>query len=159
MVLNTMPDYKFALNFSCLDNWIVRFIRVTHQSTERWPKEHLSLPVEKTRRPQTRACRRKHIGRMQIAKSTEAKVMKTMEKTTMSMQELSSQMGISLPKTYELVKTPGFPSIRIGKKIIIPIDVFWEWLVSTSSKEEWAPQKYGRKEVTLETIWEFVDRI
>ena len=31
-----------------------------------------------------------------------------MEKTTMSVQELSAQMGISLPKAYELVKTPGF---------------------------------------------------
>ena len=29
-----------------------------------------------------------------------------MEKTTMSVQELSAQMGISLPKAYELVKTP-----------------------------------------------------
>ncbi len=32
----------------------------------------------------------------------------------MSVQELSAQMGISLPKVYELVKTPGFPTIRIG---------------------------------------------
>lgn len=29
-----------------------------------------------------------------------------MEKTTLSVQELSAQMGISLPKAYELVKTP-----------------------------------------------------
>ena len=28
-----------------------------------------------------------------------------MEKTTMSVQELSSQLGISLPKAYELVKS------------------------------------------------------
>lgn len=62
--------------------------------------------------------------------------MKTMEKTTMSVQELSSQMGISLPKAYELVKTPGFPSIRIGTRILIPIDAFREWLVITSNKEE-----------------------
>lgn len=59
-----------------------------------------------------------------------------MEKTTMSVQELSSQMGISLPKAYELVKTPGFPSIRIGTRILIPIDTFREWLVITSNKEE-----------------------
>ena len=51
-------------------------------------------------------------------------------------QELSSQMGISLPKAYELVKTPGFPSIRIGTRILIPIDAFREWLVITSNKEE-----------------------
>ena len=63
-------------------------------------------------------------------------VMKIMEKTTMSVQELSTQMGISLPKAYELVKTPGFPSIRIGTRILIPIDAFREWLVITSNKEE-----------------------
>lgn len=74
--------------------------------------------------------------RMPITKFTETEVMKTMEKTTMSVQELSTQMGISLPKAYELVKTPGFPSIRIGTRILIPIDAFREWLVITSNKEE-----------------------
>ena len=33
------------------------------------------------------------------------------EKSTMSVQELARQMGISLPKAYELVKEPGFPTI------------------------------------------------
>ena len=47
-----------------------------------------------------------------------------MEKTTISVQELSAQMGISLPKAYELVKTPGFPTIRIGTRILIPVDGF-----------------------------------
>lgn len=42
-----------------------------------------------------------------------------MEKTSMSVQELSSQMGISLPKAYELVETPGFPSIRIDTRMRI----------------------------------------
>ena len=55
-----------------------------------------------------------------------------MEKTTMSIQELSAQMGISLPKAYELVKTPGFSIIRIGARILIPIEVYKEWLVRTS---------------------------
>ena len=44
-----------------------------------------------------------------------------MEKATMSVQELSAQMGISLPKAYELVKQPGFPTIRIGS--LSPIEV------------------------------------
>lgn len=56
-----------------------------------------------------------------------------MEKTTMSVQELSAQMGISLPKAYELVKSEGFPSIRIGTRILIPVDAFREWLVITSN--------------------------
>ena len=36
-----------------------------------------------------------------------------MERTTMSVQELSAQMGISLPKAYELVKTPGFAGLPV----------------------------------------------
>lgn len=59
-----------------------------------------------------------------------------MEKTTMSVQELSAQMGISLPKAYELVRSPGFPSIRIGTRILIPIEAFREWLVITSNQQK-----------------------
>ena len=40
-----------------------------------------------------------------------------MEKTTMNVQELASQMGISLPKAYKLVKQPGFPVIHVGRSI------------------------------------------
>ena len=59
-----------------------------------------------------------------------------MEKTTMSVQDLATQLGVSLPKAYELVKQPGFPVIRVGTRILIPIDAFREWLVITSNKEE-----------------------
>ena len=59
-----------------------------------------------------------------------------MDKTTMSVRELAMQVGISLPKAYELVKTPGFPSIRIGTRILIPIDAFQEWMVITSNLED-----------------------
>lgn len=34
-----------------------------------------------------------------------------MDKETMSVQELSTRMGISLPKAYALVKEPDFPLI------------------------------------------------
>ena len=56
-----------------------------------------------------------------------------MERMTMSVQELSAQMGISLPKAYELVKTPGFPTLRIGTRILIPIDAYKEWLIKQST--------------------------
>jgi len=55
-----------------------------------------------------------------------------MERMTMSVQELSAQMGISLPKAYELVKTPGFPTLRIGTRILIPIDAYKEWLMKNA---------------------------
>lgn len=57
-----------------------------------------------------------------------------MNKPTMSVQELSSQMGISLPKAYELVKQPGFPTINIGTRILIPVDAFHKWLNDQAAK-------------------------
>ena len=56
-----------------------------------------------------------------------------MEKTTMSVQELSAQMGISLAKAYELVKTPGFPTLRIGVRILIPVDAYRNWLLQAAA--------------------------
>ena len=58
-----------------------------------------------------------------------------MEKTTMSVQELSTHMGISLPKAYELVKTPGFPTIRVGTRILIPVEAYREWLLKNAANE------------------------
>ncbi len=59
-----------------------------------------------------------------------------MEKTTMNVRDLSIQMGISLPKAYDLAKSPGFPSFRIGKRILIPVDAFREWLADASRKNK-----------------------
>lgn len=50
-----------------------------------------------------------------------------MEKTTMSVAELSMQMGISLPKAYELVKQPGFPTIRVGTREGDPDGIKSRW--------------------------------
>lgn len=47
-----------------------------------------------------------------------------MEKVTMSVQGLSAQMGISLPKAYEPVKTPGFPTIRVDTRILILVEAY-----------------------------------
>ena len=51
-----------------------------------------------------------------------------MEKSTISVQELARQMGISLPKAYELVKEPDFPTLRVGNRILIPVEGFHAWL-------------------------------
>jgi excisionase family DNA binding protein len=57
------------------------------------------------------------------------------EKSVLSVQELAQQMGISLPKAYELVKEPGFPTIRIGTRIMIPTEGFRDWLRQKSGSE------------------------
>lgn len=59
-----------------------------------------------------------------------------MEKITMSVQELSAQMGISLPKAYELVKMPGFPIIRVGTRILIPVEAYREWLFKNAVNDQ-----------------------
>lgn len=58
------------------------------------------------------------------------------EKSVMSVQELARQMGISLPKAYELVKEPGFPTIHIGTRILIPVASFQNWLRVKSGSGE-----------------------
>lgn len=58
-----------------------------------------------------------------------------MEKKTMSVAELAMQMGISQPKAYELAKAPGFPIIRVGSRILIPVDGFEKWLKKNSHAE------------------------
>ncbi len=58
-----------------------------------------------------------------------------MEKTTMNVRELAAQLGISLPMAYALVKTDGFPSIRIGTRILIPVEAFQEWLIHATNEQ------------------------
>lgn len=58
-----------------------------------------------------------------------------MNKETMSVHELADQLGISLPKAYALVKEKDFPVVRIGTRILIPVDAFKEWLVIHSQQE------------------------
>ena len=55
-----------------------------------------------------------------------------MEKMTMSVKELGQQMGISLPKAYELVESEGFPKIQVGRRKVIPIEGFRHWLEMNS---------------------------
>lgn len=55
-----------------------------------------------------------------------------MNKTVMNVTELSETLGISKPKAYELVRQDGFPVVYIGKRIVIPIDAFNNWLMHSS---------------------------
>ena len=59
-----------------------------------------------------------------------------MKKATMTVQELAAQMGISMPTAYELVKRPGFPTIRVGTKILIPVEAFRQRLFSASNEQK-----------------------
>jgi len=59
-----------------------------------------------------------------------------MEKNTMSVKELAERMGISLPMAYDLTRREDFPSLRVGARILIPIDAFKDWLAREASRKE-----------------------
>lgn len=57
-----------------------------------------------------------------------------MEKLTIGVEELAATMGISRPKAYELANSEGFPSIKIGRCIRIPIANLEQWLTKQAYK-------------------------
>ena len=40
-----------------------------------------------------------------------------MDKMTIGVDELATEMGISRPKAYELANSDGFPILRVGRRI------------------------------------------
>jgi excisionase family DNA binding protein len=51
-----------------------------------------------------------------------------MNKDAMNVDELAERLGIIRPKAYELVKRRDFPAIQLGRRVIIPVEPFREWL-------------------------------
>lgn len=60
-----------------------------------------------------------------------------MDKITMSVQEMAEQMGISLPKAYELTRSLGFPVIRVGTRVLIPVADLQKWLSAQAMSSEY----------------------
>lgn len=51
-----------------------------------------------------------------------------MENTFWTVKELAQNLKISLSKGYQLVYSNGFPAIRLGRRIIVPVDRLKVWL-------------------------------
>lgn len=47
---------------------------------------------------------------------------------TLSVPEMAAALGISRAGAYELVRTEGFPALKIGTRIVIPKDKLKEWV-------------------------------
>lgn len=50
------------------------------------------------------------------------------ERGVFSVKELAEFLGISKTIAYRLVHTDGFPVLRLGKRILIPIDPLDTWI-------------------------------
>lgn len=57
-----------------------------------------------------------------------------MEKLTLNSKEAAAALGISLPTFYELANRADFPRIRVGRRVLIPVDSLKEWLAKESNK-------------------------
>jgi len=54
----------------------------------------------------------------------------------LTVDQVSSIMGISLVGTYELTRQKNFPAIRVGRRITIPKSSFIKWLETQAGKKE-----------------------
>ena len=50
------------------------------------------------------------------------------KKVALNLSELQVALGIGRSKAFELTRQPGFPAVRIGRRILIPVDSLNEWL-------------------------------
>ena len=57
------------------------------------------------------------------------------ERKTMTVKEMCLEYGIGENKGYELVHTPGFPMIRLGRNILIIRSAVDSWLSSQIGKQ------------------------
>ena len=58
---------------------------------------------------------------------------------TLTAQEVGEALGIPRAAAYELVRSKGFPHIRIGTRILVPKDKFIQWIedqTEMNSKED-----------------------
>lgn len=53
---------------------------------------------------------------------------KKMEKLAISIDDFAAMLGIGKTKAYELSRRNDFPAIRLGRRVVIPVDKLKEWL-------------------------------
>lgn len=52
---------------------------------------------------------------------------------TIGTKEAAAILGVSMPTIYEMVHMSGFPSIRVGRKILISIEGLKKWVEEQSN--------------------------
>lgn len=54
----------------------------------------------------------------------------------LSVPEVAAALGISQAGAYELVRTDGFPSLKVGSRIVVPKEKFIEWIDENTAKKQ-----------------------
>lgn len=59
-----------------------------------------------------------------------------LDKITLTVEEVGKRLGISRATAYKLVERPDFPTLRIGRRIVIPVDGLNEWVRTNTQNQE-----------------------
>ncbi len=60
--------------------------------------------------------------------------MDNVSRLTLSVEEAAKVVGISRDKMYQLVRVDGFPTIRIGSKLLVSAKGLEQWLDNQAAK-------------------------
>lgn len=69
-------------------------------------------------------------GHYDAIHSSEEVKTQTVGKTCLNIKEMAKYLGVSNYTAYQLVHTKGFPVIRLGRRMIIPVKELDIWLAS-----------------------------
>lgn len=56
------------------------------------------------------------------------------EKLAFNSKEAAAALGVSLPTFYELSNRADFPAIRVGRRVLVPVDSLRAWLAKEAIK-------------------------
>ena len=54
----------------------------------------------------------------------------------LTVSEMGEALGISRAAAYQLVRSRGFPSMKIGTRILVPKDKFLKWIDEQTEENE-----------------------
>ena len=59
-----------------------------------------------------------------------------MDKLCLNSQEAANALGISLPTFYELSNRADFPRIKVGRRVLVPVEALRAWLAREAERHE-----------------------
>jgi excisionase family DNA binding protein len=57
------------------------------------------------------------------------------DKLCISISELAKNLGVSRPVAYQIARRQDFPSITVGRRILVPLDGLEKWLAEKHGKQ------------------------
>lgn len=56
------------------------------------------------------------------------------EKLVLTVEEAGKMLGVSRPTAYQLSRSEGFPAIRIGRRVLVPVQQLKEWIAQQTQE-------------------------